>query len=107
MPTRISNDNKSRSRGAHLLAFPLASRRSLVERLAGQMLDRSPIEAQKHLSFELSRHRRLLTRRRVTAAAINDQLRALEATVRREVWRQAMSPSRSGRGPSGSRRGGL
>jgi hypothetical protein len=106
MPTRISNDN-SRSRRAPVLAFPLAGRRSLVERLAGQMLDRSPVEAQKHLSFELSRHRRLLAGRQVPAAAINDQLRALETTVRREVWRLTMLPVRSSHRPSNGRRGGV
>jgi hypothetical protein len=71
------------------------------------MLDRSSVEAEKHLTFELSRHSRLLTRWQLPAAAINAQLRAFEATVRREVWRQAMSPPRSGRGPSDGRRGGL
>ena len=45
-----------------LLAFPLARRHALVKKLAGQLLDRSPLEAKKHLAFELSRHRRLLGR---------------------------------------------
>jgi excisionase family DNA binding protein len=106
MPTRISNDN-GRSRGAPVLAFPLAGRRSLVERLAGQMLDRSSVEAQKHLSFELSRHRRLLARRQVPAVAIDDQLRALGTTVRCEVWGLAMLPVSSSRRPSDGRRGGM
>ena len=81
---------------AQLFAFPLSRRRELVRKLAAQMLNRSPVEAEKHLASELRRHRRVLARRQLSDAAIKTQLRALESVARSELWRLVMLPPRSG-----------
>jgi hypothetical protein len=83
-------------RSAHLLAFPLARRHSLVKKLAGQMLDRSPLDADKHLTLALGRHRRLLKQKQFPNAVIDAQLRAFEAAVRGELWQRVMLEPRGG-----------
>lgn len=79
--------------------FPLARRRLLVKKLAGQMLARSPAAAEGHLAFELQRHRRTLRNRQLSDEVIEGQMRALEAAVRAELLRVVMKPERpSGKG---------
>jgi hypothetical protein len=85
--------NGPAARNARLLAFPLARRRDLVTKLAGQMLARSPTEAERHLLFELERHRRILARRQLSTDVIEAQLRSLEGAVRAELWRAVMTPT--------------
>jgi hypothetical protein len=80
------------SASAQLFAFPLSRRRELVRKLAGQMLERSPVEAEKHLASELRRHRRLLTRKQLSEAAVEVQLRALQGAARAELRRLVMLP---------------
>jgi hypothetical protein len=67
----MSSTSKEISRGAHILAFPLARRRDLVKKPAEQMLAHSPTEAEGHLSFELERHRRVLRRRQLSEDVID------------------------------------
>jgi hypothetical protein len=81
-----------------LVAFPLAHRRNLVRNLAEQMLARSPTEAERHLGFELERHRRVLRRGQLLSGAIEAELRRLEGAVRNELWRIVMSPPRPSSG---------
>jgi len=61
---QVMNDRSSgrclASQKAVVLPFPLARRIGLVKKLASQMLERSPSEAEQHLALELSRHRRLI-----------------------------------------------
>jgi transcription initiation factor TFIIIB Brf1 subunit/transcription initiation factor TFIIB len=83
--------------GALVLSFPLNRRRALVARLAAQMLARVPGEAEKHLTFELLRHKRILSRRQLSEEVIERQLRALEGAVRAKIWHVVMAPIR----PSG------
>lgn len=73
-----------------LLLFPLSRRQALVRRLARQMLDRSPAEAEKHLAREMARHGRVLRRRAITGSEIATQLAALQAAVRTELWRRVL-----------------
>jgi hypothetical protein len=101
-----SSTNDGPARGALLLTFPLDRRRGLVKKLTRQMIDRPPAEAEKHLRFELSRHRRLLTRWQLSETAIDAQLWAFQGAVRQELRRVAMSPLHKGRGPSDGGRGG-
>jgi hypothetical protein len=82
---------------AIVLAFPLSRRRTLVAKLAAQMLARSPSEAEKHLAFQLSRHRRTLRRRQLPDEIIDAQLRGLESAVRTDLWRAVMAPQPSGK----------
>jgi hypothetical protein len=86
-------------KGAVVLAFPLAKRLSLVRRLAEQMLARSSSEAEKHLDYELRRHRRSLARKQLPIEAIDAQLGDLHAAVRSELWRRVLAPQqpKSGR----------
>ena len=79
---------------AQLVPFPMARRRALVQKLARQMLDRSPAAADKHLDVELRRHRAVLERRNFAPAIVTAQLKALEAAVRTELWRLVMYPRR-------------
>jgi Family of unknown function (DUF6074) len=88
----MSSISKEISRSAHMLAFPLARRRDLVKKLAQQMLARSPTEAERHLSFELKRHRRILRRRQLSDGTIEAELRALGGAVRNELWKSVMAP---------------
>jgi hypothetical protein len=84
---------------AQLFAFPLSRRRELVRKLAAQMLNRSPSEAERHLTVELQRHRRVLQHRQLSKETIEAQLRGLESAVRTELWRVVMAPERpSGKG---------
>ncbi len=84
-------------RPSQVLAFPLDRRCKLVRKLAEQVLARSPSEAEKHLTFELQRHKRILSRRQLAEEIIERQLRALEGAVRAEIWHVVMAPIR----PSG------
>jgi Family of unknown function (DUF6074) len=86
------------ARRAILLAFPLARRRDLVKKLAEQMLARSPKEAERHLGFELERHRRILRRRQLADSTIEAELSAFRYVVRNELWRIVMAPSQPGSG---------
>ncbi len=78
--------------GARILPFPLSRRCNLVKKLAEQMLARSPKEAERHLAFELERHRRILGRRQLSEGAIEVAIRALAAAVRTELWLLIMTP---------------
>lgn len=80
-----------------VLPFPLGRRHSLVKRLAAQLLARAPREADRHLAFELRRHRRALRRRQVSEDIILAQLRSLEGAVRSELWHFVLTPDQ----PSG------
>jgi Family of unknown function (DUF6074) len=75
-----------------VLAFPLARRRDLVKKLAEQMLARQPKEAERHLGFELERHRRVLRRRLFSNSTIEEELRAFRGVVLQELWRIVMAP---------------
>jgi Family of unknown function (DUF6074) len=77
-----------------ILAFPLGRRHSLIKKLTAQMLARSSAEAEKHLTFELRRHRRILHHRQLKKDVIEQQLRSLEAAVRMELWRVVMKLER-------------
>lgn len=77
--------------GPQVLAFPLARRRDLVKKLAEQMLARPSKEAERHLGFELERHRRILRRRQLTDRVVNAELRAFEGAVRNELWRRVFA----------------
>lgn len=74
-----------------IMPFPLARRLDLVSALARQMLARSPADAEKHLAFELRRHRAILGRRQLADAVIDGQLLGLEGAVRAELWRLVMT----------------
>jgi hypothetical protein len=78
--------------GARILAFPLARRRDLLKKLAEQMLARSPKDAERHLSVELERHRRILRRRQLTDRVVHAELRAFEGAVRHELWHRVFTP---------------
>jgi hypothetical protein len=84
--------------GTDVLAFPLARRRNLVKKLAEQMLARSPREAERHLGFELERHRGILRRRQLADSTIEAELSTLRCVVRNELWRIVMAPSQPGSG---------
>ena len=88
---------------ALVVAFPLGRRRALVKNLTKQMLDRSPVEAEKHLAFELSRHRRLLRRWQLSEPAINAQVEALRSAVRHALRLRMVSPPSGGRQSDGQR----
>jgi Family of unknown function (DUF6074) len=75
-----------------VLAFPLARRRDLVNKLAAQMLARQPKEAERHLGFELERHRKVLRRRQFSNSTIEEELRAFRGVVLQELWRMVMAP---------------
>lgn len=77
---------------AQLLTFPLERRRALVARLAARMLARPPKEAEKHLAFELERHRRSLARKRLPIEAIDIQISEFQAAVRSELGRLVLAP---------------
>jgi hypothetical protein len=81
-----------------VLAFPLARRHGLVTKLARQMLARPPKEAERHLGYELNRHRRILRRRQLSESEIEAELNALQGAVRNELWRAVMSPPQPSRG---------
>jgi hypothetical protein len=82
-----------------LLLLPLAQRYSLVKKLdslvkklAGQMLARPALEAERHLAFELERHRRILRRRQLSNEMFEAQVGELQGAVRGELWRAVMAP---------------
>ncbi|MGE0037349.1 MAG: DUF6074 family protein [Xanthobacteraceae bacterium] len=75
-----------------VIPFPMSRRHALVHKLARQMLDRSPVEAEKHLTLELSRHERVLRRRRFPEDVIASQVKAFECAVRAVLWRLVISP---------------
>jgi hypothetical protein len=82
-------------RGARILAFPLARRRDLVKKLAEQILARPPKQAERHLGFELERHRRILRRRQLSERVIEAGLRAFESAVRKELWHRVFAPRKT------------
>jgi hypothetical protein len=81
------------SRRATFIPFPLARRRPLVTKLAGEMAAAGTAElAEKLLRSRAARFGRALRSRRVPEAAIKRELRALEVAVRTELWRVLFAP---------------
>jgi hypothetical protein len=90
---------------ARVLAFPFARRHALINRLARQMLARSPELAERHLVAELRRHQDTLGRRQLSDDVICAQLQALEGAVRRQLGQLAESQP-EGNWPPGGGAGG-
>ncbi len=76
-----------------LIPFPLARRRPLVTKAAGQMAAARTAElAEKLLQRRAARLARALRRQRVPDASIGRELRAFELAVRAELWRVLFAP---------------
>jgi Family of unknown function (DUF6074) len=76
-----------------IIAFPFARRRGVVRRLAQQMAMREPVAAEKYLQQQLQRQINALHRRQVSDCAVEQEIRALKAAVRTELWRFVLTPS--------------
>jgi hypothetical protein len=70
-----------------VVPFPIRRRRTLVCKLAKQMIARSVVAAEKHLSQQLRRQADVLRRKGIAEDRIERELYALEEALRDEVWR--------------------
>src|SRR5262245_23560180 len=75
------------------IPFPLARRRPLVTKLAGEMAAARTAElAEKLLQGRSARLARALRRQRVPEDRVGHELRAFELAVRAELWRVLFAP---------------
>jgi hypothetical protein len=83
---------------ATILAFPIAARRDLVDRIVAQMLARSAEDAEECLRQHVMCQERTLFRKRVPPEAIARELEGLRGAVRAGLWRAVFGAPSRGRG---------
>jgi hypothetical protein len=72
--------------------FPPAARKNLVSEIVGEMLVRPQQAGETWLQGELRRQRRNLARKGFEAPVVAREIDALEAAVRRGLWRAVLVP---------------
>jgi hypothetical protein len=75
-----------------VLPFPRVRDRAFVRRHAALMASYSANAAEKHLSTQLDLQRRTMVRRGIDPSSIHEQVKALEAAIRAELWRTVLTP---------------
>lgn len=82
---------------AAVIPFPIARRLDLVQSVARRMLELPPDRAERHFEFSLERQAKVMRRRGIAQAAINQELTTFAAAVRALVWENVFFPQEGGR----------
>jgi hypothetical protein len=75
-----------------VLPFPLARRRSLIDRQARYAAELDPDAAERHIAQQLKVQAEAMQRKGVDPALIRRELKCMEIAIRAAVWRK-LAPS--------------
>jgi hypothetical protein len=75
-----------------VFAFPPSRRPKLVREIVAEMLVRPQQAAETWLRAELVRQHRALVRKGIVGPSVTHEIEALEAAVRRGLWRAVLAP---------------